>query len=230
MQLIFLILLFCFFIFLYVLFYLSKDDFVVIRKDISIDRIFNLAFLTAIVSLFSARGFYALFNPSFQFFNPLVFLAFPYFPGLSLIGGVIGGFLFIYFYSGYKKMPVGKMFDLFAMSFITVLPFGFLLTFLLLLGKTDLFYNLLFIFSFILFLFFAKIINPFSLRGEIKDGSLGLIFISLFSLVYFTIKLFLNIKTFSFLDPENIILLISLFSCLVMLVNQEIMDKFLIKK
>lgn len=230
MQLIFLVLVFCFFIFLYILFYLSKDDFVVIRKDISIDRIFNLAFLTAIVSLFSARVFYALFNPSSQFLNPLVFFAFPYFPGLSLIGGVIGGFLFIYLYSGYRKMPVGKMFDLLAMSFISVLPFGFLITFLLLLGKTDLFYNLLFIFSFIIFLFFAKIINPFSLRGEIKDGSLGLIFISLFSLVYFTIKLFLNIKTFSFLDLENIILLISLFSCLVMLVNQEIMDKFLIKK
>lgn len=230
MNIIFLVLLFCFLVFLYILYYLSKDDFIIVRKDISLEKIFNLAFLGGFSSLIFSRIFYVLFNPSPQFFNPLVFLAFPYFPGLSLIGGVIGGFLFIYFYSGYKKMPVGKMLDLFAMSFISVLPIGFLITFLLLMGKTSLFYNLLFIFTFIMFLFFAKIINPFSLRGEIKDGSLGLIFISLFSLIYFIIKLFLSIKTFSFLDLENIILLISLFSSLVMLVNQEIMNKFLIKK
>lgn len=230
MQLIFLVLLFCFFIFLYVLFYLSKDDFVIIRKDISIDRIFNLAFLTAIVSLFFARFFYVLFNPSKELFNPLVFLAFPYVPGLSVLGAVAGGGVFSYLYAKYRKMPAGKILDLITMSFISVLPLGYLITYFILLFKTSIFYNLIFVISILMLLIFSKIIHPFSVKGEIKDGSLGFIFISLFSFFYFMIKLFLNIKTFSFFDLENIFLLVLIFLPLVLLINQEIMDKFLIKK
>lgn len=230
MQLIFLVLLFCFFIFLYVLFYLSKDDFVIIRRDISIDRIFNVAFLTGIVSLFFARFFYVLFHPAKDLFNPLVFLAFPYVPGLSILGGIAGGALFCYTYARYKKMPAGKIFDLIVMSFISILPLGYLLTYLLLFLQTSLFYNVLFLASFIWLFLFLKIIHPFSLKGEIKDGSLGLIFISLFSFFYFIAKLFIDVKIFSFFELENIFLLILIFLPLVLLINQEIVDKFLIKK
>lgn len=230
MYLIFLVLLFCFFIFLYILFYLSKDDFVITRKDISIDRIFNLAFLTGIISLFSARLFFVFFNPSPNLFNPLVFLAFPYVPGLSILGGIIGGSVFSYIYAGYRKMPAGKILDLITMSFVGVLPLGFFITYIILFFNTSVFFNLLFILSFFLLIIFSKIIHPFSIKGEIKDGSLGFIFISLFSFFYFIIKLFLNIKTFSFFDLENITLLVSIFLPLVLLINQEIVDKFLIKK
>lgn len=230
MQLIFLVLIFCFFIFLYVLFYLSKDDFVIVRRDVSIDRIFNIAFLTGIVALFFARLSYVLFNPSKELFNPLIFLAFPYFPGLSIIGGIAGGALFSYLYARYRRMPAGKVFDLITMAFISVLPIGYLLTYLLLFLKTSLLFNVLFVASFFWLLIFAKLIHPFSLKGEIKDGSLGLIFISLFSFFYFISKLFIDIKVFSFFDLENIFLLILIFLPLVLLINQEIVDKFLIKK
>ncbi len=230
MKFIFLVLLFCFFIFLYVLYYLSKEDFVIVRKDISIDRIFNLAFLTGIVSLFFARFFYVLFNPAKELFNPLVFLAFPYVPGLSILGGIAGAAAFSYIYAKYKKMPAGKILDLMTMSFISVLPLGYLITYFILFFKTSTFYNLMFIVSILMLLIFSKIIHPFSIKGEIRDGSLGFIFISLFSFFYFMIKLFLNIKTFSFFDLENVFLLVLIFLPLVLLINQEIMDKFLIKK
>ena len=229
MQLIFLVLIICFFVFLYILYYVSHDDFVIVRKDIPLEKIFNAAFLTGFVSLFSARVLFAILNKNPQFFNPLVFFAFPYFPGLSLTGGLVGGLLFIYFYESYKKMPVGKIVDLFVISFIGVLPIGFILTFLLLLSETSFFYNIMFIVSLIIFLLFGKIILPFSLKGEIKDGSLGLIFTAIFSFSYFCVKLFLNIRTFSFVDLENITLLLTLFSSLVILLNREILDKFLTK-
>src|ERR1035437_892356 len=114
------ILLTCFFIFLYLLYYLSRDDFVIVRKDISMERIFNLAFLTAIVSLFFSRLFFVLesFDPKFS--NPLGFLAIPYFPGLSLIGAIAGAEVFIFLYSSFRKLPIGKMLDLFALSFMGV--------------------------------------------------------------------------------------------------------------
>lgn len=230
MNLIFLIILISFFIFLYFLYYLCRDDFVIVRKDIKMEKIFNMAFLTAFVSLFSARFFYVLFNPLPQFLNPLGFLAFPYFPGLSLIGTIIGASVFIYIYASFKKMPIGKMFDLFTLSFIEVLPIGLLGTFILVLGKTTLLFNVIFVMSIFIFLGFMKIIYPFSSKGEIKDGSLSLIFLLFFSFLYFITKLFIDIKNFSFLNLENIALLIVLFSSTILLLNQEIVDKFLIKK
>ena len=230
MNFLFIVLLICFFIYLYVLYYHTKDDFIIARKDIAIDKIFNLAFLTGIVSLFFARLFYVIFNPSIEFLNLLIFFAFPYVPGLSLFGAIIGGLLFFYIYAGYRKMPVGKIIDLFTISFITVLPIGYLINFLILFGKTDLFYNLIATSSFIIFILFIKIIYPFSEKGEVEDGSISLMYISVFSFVYFIIKLFLNIKTFSFLDFESIIILLSVFIPLILLINQEIINKFLIKK
>ncbi len=230
MNLIFFVILFCFFIFLYILYFLSKDDFVMARKDVSIERIFNLAFLTGFVTLISSRAGYAVFTHSFQYFNPLVFLAFPYFTGFSLIGGIIGGSIFIYFYSNYKKIPTGRIIDLFIMAFVSVLPIGFIINFIILGGKTTTFFNLFFVFSLAIYILFTKLIYPYSARGEIKDGSLTLLFLSLFSFFYFIIKLFLDIKTFSFLEIENIALLVLLFSSLIILINQEIMDKFLSKK
>lgn len=224
------ILIFCFFLFLYLLYYLSKDDFVIIRRDVPMNKIFDGAFLVSIVALFSSRLFYVLFNPNPVFLNPVEFLAFPYFPGLSLIGGIIGGSIFLYFYSRIKKMPIGKMLDLFIMSFILVLPIGFLGTFLVLWGKTNLFFNINFAISLVIFIIFSKIFYPFSSKGEIKDGSLSLLFLTIFSSFYFLLRLFYFLNKFSFFDLENITLLVVLFSSLIILLNQEVMDKFLSHK
>jgi hypothetical protein len=43
-------------------------------------------------------------------------------------------------------------------------------------------------------------------------------------------KLFLNIKYFSFLDAENITILLTFFVSLILLINQEIVEKILNKK
>ncbi len=224
------VLLICFFIFLYLLYYLSRDDFVIVRKDISMERIFNLAFLTSIVSIFFSRLFFVLEKLEPKLLNPLGFLAVPYFPGLSLIGGILGAGIFIFLYSSLRKLPTGKMLDLFALAFMGVFPLGLIGNFITHLGKVSLFSNLIFILSIFMLLLFVKIIYPFSGKGEIKDGTLGLMFGAIFSFLYFMTELFLNLKNFSFLSVGNILILVILFSSLILLVNQEIMDKFLTKK
>ncbi|MGA2967734.1 MAG: prolipoprotein diacylglyceryl transferase family protein [Candidatus Levyibacteriota bacterium] len=217
----------CFFLFLYLVYYLSRDDFVLTRKDIPVTKVFSTVFLTGIVALFSARFIFVLSYPTSVLLNPLGFLAFYYYAGLSLIGAILGAEIFIYFYCRYQKMPTGKIFDLFTLAFIGVLPIGLIGNFVIHLGKVGLFANLLLVFSIVLLLLFSKIIYPFSAKGEIKDGSLSFIFVAIFSFLYFLAKLFLNLKDFSFLNPESILLLIALFSSLILLLNQEIMDKFL---
>ncbi len=220
----------CFFIFFYIVYYLSRDDFVLTRKDIPIGKVFNLVILMSLFSAFISRLFFTLSYPSGQMLNLLSFLAFNYFPGFSLIGAIAGAEIFIYLYCDYKKMPMGKIFDLLTLSFIGVLPIGFLLNFLIHLGRVTVFDNIILVFSVILVLIFAKIINPLSVKGEIKDGSLGFIFVAIFSCIYFLTRLFLNLKDFSFLNAENILLLVTLFSSLILLLNQELMDRFLAKK
>jgi hypothetical protein len=225
-----LVLLICFFLFLYIIYYLAREDFVLTRKDIPVAKVFSMVFLTALIALFSARLIFALAYPASLLLNPLGFLAFYRYAGLSLIGALTGAEIFIYFYSQYKKMPAGKIFDLFILAFVGVLPVGITGNFIINLGRVGLFANILFIFSILLLLLFGKVIYPFSAKGEIKDGSLGFIFVAVFSFLYFLTKLFLNLKDFAFLNPENVLLLVMLFSSLILLLNQEIMDKFLIKK
>lgn len=230
MQFLILVLLILFIIFLYTLYYFSREDFVIVRKDIQMDRIFSLAILTFIVSAISARVFFIILNPSNQSINPLSFLSFTHIPGFSLIGGISAGSLFIYLYSRFRKIPAGKLFDLFTVSLTTVMPIGFIGIFVILLGKTNLFFNIMFVVSLIFFVIFNRFIYTFSIKGEIKDGTLGLIYLFIFSFAYFLVKLFIYIKSFSFLDPENILLLVMLFLSLIIFLNNEIIDKFLSKK
>jgi hypothetical protein len=225
-----LVLLICFFIFFYTVYYLSHDDFVLVRKDIPIGAVFSLTFLMTLFSLFLSRLFFVLSYSSGEFLNLLGFLDFNSFPGLSLIGAIAGSEIFIYLYCDYKKMPAGRIFDLFSLSFIGVLPIGFLLNLIIHLGRVGVFDNIILVFSIFLVLLFAKVIYPFSVKGEIKDGSLGFMFVAIFSCIYFLTKLFLDLKNFSFLNLENILILITLFSSLMLLLKQEIMDRFLAKK
>lgn len=225
-----LVILVCFFLFLYFIYYLSRDDFVLSRKDIPVARVFSMGILTGIVSLIFARFIFVLSYPTPVLLNPLGFLAFYYYAGLSLIGAILGAEIFTYVYCRQQKLPTGKIFDLFTLAFIGVLPLGLIGNFIVNFGKPGLFANILFLFSIFLVLLFGKVIYPFSTKGEIKDGSLGFIFVAIFSFLYFLTKLFLNLKDFAFLNPENVLLLIALFSSLILLLNQEIMDKFLAKK
>ncbi len=225
MHLLIFVLIICFFIFLFSLYFLANDDLIIIRKDMPMDKVFNTAFLTAFAALFFARFFYVIFYPREVFFNPLGFLLFPYFPGLSLLGGVLGGSLFLTVYAKYQKLPVAKIFDFFAIAFLSCLPIGFL-GFFILAGKN---YLPNFIFSFLIysifFLIFIKVALPASFRGIIKSGSLGAIFLLYFSVATFLSGIISNFKNFKLVSLENFIILILLIVSSALILKQEIVGK-----
>ncbi len=225
-----LILIFSFFIFLYFLYFIGKDDFVIIRKDIPLEKIFSIAILAGLVGIFSARLTFIIFSSKFGYLNPIVFFALPYYPGLSLIGGVTGGSLFIYLYSLYKKIQVGRIFDLFIMSFSGILPISLFLNIIYMQGKESMIQNIMFIASIIILIIFSKFLFPYASKGEIKDGSLGLVFVLILSFIQFTFDLLLDIKNFSFFSVEHLFILSVFFISLILIINQEIMNKFLAKK
>jgi len=219
------VLIICFFIFLFSLYFLVNDDLIIIRKDMPMDKVFNTAFLTALVALFFARFFYVIFYPREVFFSPLGFLLFPYFYGLSLLGGVLGGSIFLTVYAKYQKLPIARIFDFFTVALLSCLPIG-LLGFFILSGKS---YFPTFIFSFlaylILFILFIKIMLPVSLRGRIKNGSLGVIFLFYFSIVTFLSGIISNFKNFKLISLENFTILVLLIVSVIFILKQGIVGK-----
>ena len=114
-------------IFLFTSYELSKEDFIFLRKGITTDDIFNITFLALPIALLGARLVYVLLHPSWRYLNPLIFFVVPYFPGLSIIGGIIASWLFVWYYAKNKKYPRGRILDIFGISFLISFSIGILL-------------------------------------------------------------------------------------------------------
>jgi len=214
------ILIVCLLFFLYWIFVLAKDDFILLRKNVTLEHLFNLTFLTLIISIIFARIFYVLSHLNPKYLDPLVLILFPYFPGLSLAGGLMGGISFIAFRSLKRKIPFGRILDIFSLSFFFVFCIGYLLVqlvnliisrhFSLLNFSHLLFFILLFFFSFWLFA-----------KNKLQDGSMGYICFALFSLIEAGFIFFEKTKKISFITPDFIVYIIFMATFLVLLIRQE---------
>lgn len=117
----------CFFVFLFTLFSFGNDDIVFLRKNVAMEKIFDIAICIAGFTLLFARVGYVLFHFSKGFLHPLVFFLFPYFPGLSLGGGIMGAFFALFLFCRYYKLPTWRVIDIFLLSFLSALPLGYFL-------------------------------------------------------------------------------------------------------
>ncbi len=223
MDLLFIVLFFCFFLFLYVLYELGRDDFVIMRKNISMEKIFNVAFIVAVLSLASSRLFYVVSHPSSSFINPLVFLVFPYYPGLSLSGAILGGISFSVLVLRKWAMPVGRIIDFFTVGFISVFPIGFLLSIVTSGRQINGEIFLLLLIYVLFFLAAIKFILPKTVEGKIKDGSLSAIVFSLFTIIYLISNLFINSK--SIINFENFLSLVIIIASFAFLLQREGIEK-----
>ena len=105
---------------LYILFVLSKHDFVLLRKNISVGQIFDLAILFVISALFFGRVFYIGNSGQFELLSPVKFFYFFKFPGFSFLGFIVSGAAVIYFYFR-KTKALSRIYDIFTLSFFPVL-------------------------------------------------------------------------------------------------------------
>lgn len=225
MQFFFLILLVCFFIFLYCVFVLANDDFIFLRRDVTMEKLFNTIFLGSFFSLFTARFFYGLFYAKDIFSNLLVFLLFPYFPGLSLLGGVVGIGVYFFFLRTRKKdpLPLGRMSDFFSIAFLISLPVGFISSLMFLeKGSSIMNLGIQAVLYFILFIIFLKFLLPKLLSGKIKEGSIALLFLISFSLVGLISNLFPKINFLDyFKNFENLISITTVIASAFLLIKRE---------
>ncbi|MCL6096145.1 MAG: prolipoprotein diacylglyceryl transferase [Patescibacteria group bacterium] len=212
----------CLLVFLFCIYFLSHDDLLFLRKDVTGERIFNLVFIDFLIGLFFARLFYGVLHDLSILLHPLAFILFPYFPGLSLVGGVLGGVAFLILYSKNKNIPQARIVDFFSISFLGALPVGILGYYLLSQARFSIGVIILVLVYIAIFIFFIKFLREMLLKGKIKDGTIGLIFLSLFSFISITSNIAKEFKGLTFLrQPENFIMLAMLLISVFILFRQE---------
>ena len=230
MQFLIFVLLICLFVFLYCIYLLANDDFVFLRRDLTMERLFNIIFLGSLSSLFFARLFYGLFHTNNILFNPFVFLLFPYFPGLSLLGGALGiGISFLFLANNKKnQLPLERLSDFSSVAFLISLPIGILGFFMLSEdGFSVIKAGSLAVTYLILFVLFLRFLLPKLLNGILKEGTITLIFLICFSIINLIshISANFNFKNYLF-NLENIILfLIFLVSLVLLTIQEKLLEK-----
>ncbi len=215
-------LIFCYFVFLYYVYRLGKGDFVLDRKDVPLERLFNFTFITTLVAIFFGRLSYVIFYGNTSYLNPLKFLVIPYFPGLILPGGIAGAFVYLWFMHKGKKVPSGRLIDFYATSLLMIMPLIMLSELFLLPNQVFWLQVILAVIYLIVFFFFNYILLPKVGRGEIKDGTIGQIFLAILCVISFLQDSFLLHKgIFYFLRLEDIFYLLVIFFILFVVVRRE---------
>lgn len=165
-----------FFIFLFCLYALCRDDLVLLRKNITLEWLFNTAFATIFMGLISARFVYVLFH-----FEPQILS----FKGLSFPGGILGGILFLMLFLKNKKAPTEHILD----SFSTSLIASILISLIVAIFSTKVsFKELTFLFLIIEFVLYGVLFMVFFRlfhKARFKEGSIALLFLVIFSILSF---------------------------------------------
>jgi hypothetical protein len=176
-------------IFLFSLFKLSGDDHVLIRKNISLEQMFDIAFITLWISLFLSRIYFFLLEQKIS--SNMFFAFFSTTGGISLTGAVLGGMGALYLLGRYRKVPLGRLFDFFTISFLFALPAGFAGIALFHLKQPAI--MIAYLVSALLYLVcaisFRKFLYPKLLNRTLKEGTMSIYFLFLFSLVSFLTSL-----------------------------------------
>jgi prolipoprotein diacylglyceryltransferase len=225
MSFFFVVIIICFILFLYRLYHVANDDLVLQKKNITLEEIFNAAFVCGLASLLSARAFYVILHPDPVFFSPLGFLIFPYFPGLSLLGGIFGGLICLFIYGRNKRFPMGRVFDFFTVSFTFILPLG-LVGYFLLSGDFSLGGLVKLIMFTVIALAANLYLHPKASSLEIKDGSISILFLIFFSLTMLLTNAIDNPGTSYFIHhKENIVYMVLLAVGVILFAKQELTGK-----
>ncbi len=212
-----------FFIFLFCLYKLGQEDLILIRRNVTLEYLFNLAFSTSFMGLVGSRLIYIILHFSNHFLSPIIILAIPYFPGLSFLGGILGGGGYIYYISKLKKYPAGRLADFFSLSVLCALPFallGSIFLYPLNVAPQILIEMVCYI---ILFFFFIRVLYRKLLRGSIRDGSIGTLFVFNVSLISLVLRIIFYVKGNVYrVTPEDIFTLIILLIFLFLFLRLQI--------
>ena len=201
-----------FLVYLFVLYKLSREDYVFIRKNITPEQIFNYAFLSGLSGFIFSHVIFVLSNTKLQGINLLDLVLFLKFPGLSLTGGIVGGLIFMILLSTNRKIPLGRLLDIFSLSILCTLPIGIILH-AFIQSSNKLFFEFLIALIYIAFaIFFIRFLYPMLIRGALNEGIICKLFLVSYSCIsLFTVIAEKRNTIFTNFSLEHIILVVILF-------------------
>lgn len=94
------------------------------KEEFKEEEFLDTYFYTSLFALISARAVYILFNFDRFRFNILKYIVVRETPGLSLLGGIIGGFIFLILYARRKKYNLLRLLDIFSITLSVALFFS----------------------------------------------------------------------------------------------------------
>ncbi len=215
----FLVILFCFIIFFYSLYILGKDDYLLIRKNLSLEQLFDFVFIGIFTGIILGEVLSHVFHPAIgkgfisRLFSPTE-------ASFSLSSIVLGCIFVFYLIGKYRKLPIGRLFDFFSLALLSALPVGYLLS-VLFVKKIDIIY---YVFPGFFYLaaqvFFWRFLLPRITSGKLRDGSLCSLFLLTFSIVSLFVSFFYEFVHSSIrIEAEQFILMGIFFSGLFFLLR-----------
>jgi hypothetical protein len=183
----------CFFI----LYMLSKHDFVLLRQNISLSQIFDAAAISLICAFMMSRVIFVVNNFKTDLLSILKFFHIAKYPGLSLFGFIAGGALCLYLIFMRRK-GIGRIVDIFAISFFPLFATSILLEQIK--GQYFFIPYVLFVVCLFVFAFFIRSHNKYILR----DGSISLVFILLICIQTAFYQYFMGAKNAIFLSFSSL--------------------------
>lgn len=200
---------------------LSREDFLLVRKNILLEQVFNVLLSVLGISFLFSRFVYVLFHFNSRFLNPLVFFTFFYFPGLSLAGAIIGGLVSILLLCMNTKIPTARFLDIISLSFLASYGVGYYplwFSYSAIQGHFQIVYALACVAYFLLF---CGVLWLF-LKSMLKDGSTTALVLSSFTFFYILFSLFdKTVKRIPFLEQEGFLFGVLFLVSLVYLVKVE---------
>lgn len=207
--------------FLFTLYEISKDDTLFIRKNITLDNLFSLAFLSVGVGFFFARVFYVIFHFSFLYLNPLAFLLVVYYPGLSFPGGLLAVAIFLLAFARRKKMPLGHTFDFFGVSLLCAMPFGYIAN-AFIEPFSPFKHIFLPVIVAVLFVIGVGVLLPRTNRNELKSGTLGTSSILVISFITFLTSILGSVNSGKLsVTPTDVVSFVTFLIAFIFFIKQE---------
>src|SRR3990172_2074219 len=112
----------CFFL----LYILCRQDFVLLRQNISLSQILDTAIITIAFAFITGRLLFLINNLEFSLLHVIRFLHFIKFPGVSPLGFFLGAALAVWFLMRQRK-GILRIFDIFSISFLPLYSLSLIL-------------------------------------------------------------------------------------------------------
>lgn len=205
---------------LFILYVLSKNDFVLQRKNISVSNVFDYTFFISFIVFIIGRIFYILDSQHYSFFYIISFFHFVKHPGFSILGVLLGAMLGVALvYRDRKILP--RVLDIY---FLSMFPF-YLFDAVTKSYPSHLFF-LRIVIPLISLLVFAQLIKLHK-NYSVRDGSTALIGMTLVSLEIVLSHFYQHTKTFyflfSFLEWTSLCVIVC--SVVLLILNEELFSK-----